>query len=172
MDTFSVPDNRSVPFHGDERSQLESWLTSYRETLLIKCNGLDVVQMKLRPVASSQLSLLGIIRHMTCVEQAWFELTFMGIESPEYYKSPTDRDADFRDLDELDLDQVLANYHRAISIAEQCASGHSLDEVAAKPRREREVDLRWIYVHMIEEYARHCGHADILRELIDGVTGE
>ena len=172
MDTFSAPDNRSVPFHGDERTQLGCWLTSYRETLLIKCDGLNLAQMKQHPVATSQLSLLGIIRHMTCVEQAWFEHTFRGIESAEYYKTPADRDGDFRDLDELGLDQVLANYHRAIATAEECARGHQLDEMAAQPRRGREVDLRWIYLHMIEEYARHCGHADLLRELIDGVTGE
>jgi uncharacterized damage-inducible protein DinB len=172
METFSAPDDRSVPFHGDERAQLESWLTFYRETLLIKCDGLDAAQMKLRPVATSQLSLLGLIRHMTCVEQAWFEHIFMGTTSPEYYKTPTDRDGDFRDLDEIGLDQVLANFRRVIASAHECARGRPLDEMAATLRHQHQVDLRWIYVHMIEEYARHCGHADILRELIDGVTGE
>jgi uncharacterized damage-inducible protein DinB len=171
METFSAPDDRSVPFHGDERAQLESWLTFYRETLLIKCDGLDAAQMKLRPVATSQLSLLGLIRHMTCVEQAWFDAIFSGVDVTWHYKQPGG-DGDFRNLDDCDLEQVLANFRRVIASAHECARGRQLDEMAATLRHQHQVDLRWIYVHMIEEYARHCGHADILRELIDGVTGE
>jgi glycogen debranching enzyme len=71
----------------------------------------------------------------------------------------------------LGLDEVLKNYHNAVATSDECAAGHNLDELAKSSRGEQVVDLRWIYLHMIEEYARHCGHADIIRELIDGVTG-
>ena len=172
MELFEAPDNRAIIYTGEERAQLESWLTSYRETLLIKCNGLDVEQMKIRPVKTSDLSLLGLIRHMTWVEQVWFELTFIGADVPKYYKQPDDNDADFHNLDEIGLDEVLTNYDRAIAKSIECAFEQDLSTVSKKEWRHIYVDLRWIYLHMLEEYARHCGHADIIRELIDGVTGQ
>lgn len=171
MDTFNAPDRPPTLLLGDERAQLESWLNFYRATLLTKCRGLDEAQLKIRPVASSQLSLLGLIRHMTAVEQYWFATTFAGADVLEYYANGDDPDSDFHDLDELDLDTVLANYRDAITTSDNSVAGHDLVERAAQPSRDREVGLRWIYLHMIEEYARHCGHADIVRELIDGVTG-
>jgi uncharacterized damage-inducible protein DinB len=170
METFSAPDHRSLLYNGGERAQLESWLDYHRETLLWKCDELDIKQMKLRPIATSDLSLMGLIRHMTFVEQAWFDAIFSGVDVTWHYKQPGG-DGDFRNLDDCDLEQVLANYHHAINRSKECAQDHDLNELAAVIRHGNRVDLRWIYVHMIEEYARHCGHADILRELIDGETG-
>jgi uncharacterized damage-inducible protein DinB len=171
VDRLSAPERQALVYAGDERAQLESWLTFYRETLLVKCDGLDETQMKLRPIATSKLSLLGLLRHMTFVEQFWFERLLAGHDVPPYYKDAPGSDDDFDNLDEIGLDKVLANYLASIAMSVRCAEGHSLDELTPKPWREREVDLRWIYLHMIEEYARHCGHADIVRELIDGETG-
>ncbi len=168
---FHAPERPELLFSGEERPQLDSWLEFCRATLLYKCDGLELEQLEVRPVAGSALSLLGIIRHMTYVEQAWFERIFTGRDVTEYYKRVDDRDADFHDLDETPLDQVLANYEAAVATSRRCALGHDLAEASAKVSRGRFTDLRWIYVHMIEEYSRHNGHADLIRELIDGATG-
>ena len=157
---------------GDERTQLTSWLAFYRATLLRKCAGLSLEQLIRRPVATSSLSLLGLVRHMTFVEQAWYDARFAGNTVSEYYKSAGDRDGDFNELDSTSLEDVIANYQTACERSDELAAGHDLDELVVEPGTGRDpVDLRWIYIHMIEEYARHCGHADILRELIDEETG-
>lgn len=171
MKTFEAPERPHVPNSGDERAQLDAWLDFQRATLLRKCDGLSVAQMKERPVSTSRLSLLGMIRHMTFVEQVWFESTFAGHDTNDYYKVEGDRDADFNDLDSDALEVVIDLYLESIKVSRELSSTHGLDELALKPRRGREVDLRWIYVHLIEEYARHCGHADLIREMIDGATG-
>ncbi len=171
MDLFIGPERPHVPYSGDERPQLEAWLDFYRATLLVKCDGLNVAQLKTRPVAGSPLSLLGIVRHMTFVEQVWFETTFAGVHTVDYYKTEGDRDADFNDLESDAAETVFDLYQEVIAVSTKLIAGHSLDEHAKVERRGRDVDLRWIYVHMIEEYARHCGHADIIRELIDGTKG-
>jgi uncharacterized damage-inducible protein DinB len=171
VETFEAPERPHIPFNGPEPLQLEAWLDFYRATLLEKCNGLNAAQLKERPVASSALSLLGIVRHMTFVEQVWFETTFAGLDTLDYYKTEGDRDADFNDLDSDAVETVFDLYERVLRESRDLTAGHDLDERAKKPRRGRDVDLRWIYVHMIEEYARHCGHADLIRELIDGTTG-
>jgi uncharacterized damage-inducible protein DinB len=157
---------------GGEREQLTSWLAFYRATLLKKCSGLSFDTLSRRPVESSTMSLLGLLRHMTFVEQVWFDARFAGNQVVEYYRRPDDREVDWTELDSATLDEVVANYQRAYETADELARGHELEEFVKQPGSGREpVDLRWIYLHMIEEYARHCGHADILRELVDGVTG-
>ncbi|HEY1761280.1 MAG TPA: DinB family protein [Acidimicrobiales bacterium] len=171
MDTFHAPERQHVPNSGDERLQLNAWLDFYRATLLVKCDGLSVAQLKTRPFASSSLSLLGIVRHMTYVEQLWFETVFTGADTAAYYVTAGDNDADFNDLESDAAETVFDLYQHVVSASSALAAGHSPDEIAKKPRRGREVDLRWIYLHMIEEYARHCGHADLIREMIDGTTG-
>jgi hypothetical protein len=171
VDTFIASERPTVPTSGDERLQLEAWLDFYRATLLSKCDGLNVAQLKTRPLATSPLSLLGIVRHMTFVEQVWFETTFAGADTVGYYKTEGDRDADFNDLDSDAAETVFDLYQEVVSVSRDLVASHSLDEHAKKPRRGRDVDLRWIYLHMIEEYARHCGHADLIRELVDGATG-
>jgi uncharacterized damage-inducible protein DinB len=157
---------------GPEREQLESWLAFYRATLLKKCSGLSLEGLSRRPVESSPMSLLGMIRHMTFVEQVWFDVRFAGNEVVEYYRRPDDREVEWSELDSATLDEVVANFQRACETSDELARGHELQEMVTTPGAGREqVDLRWIYLHMIEEYARHCGHADILRELVDGTTG-
>jgi len=171
VDTFIAPERPHVPHSGDERLQLEAWLDFYRATLLTKCDGLNVAQLKTRPIATSTLSLLGIVRHMTFVEQVWFEASFAGAHTVDYYKTEGDRDADFNDLESDASETVFDLYQEVIAVSKHLVAEHPLDEHAAVPRRGRDVDLRWIYIHLIEEYARHCGHADLIRELIDGTTG-
>jgi hypothetical protein len=118
------------------------------------------------------MSLLGLVRHMTFVEQVWFDARFAGHDVVEYYKRPDDREVEWTELDSATLDEVVANFNRACETSDELARGHDLEEFVRRSGAGWDpVDLRWIYLHMIEEYARHCGHADILRELIDGTTG-
>jgi uncharacterized damage-inducible protein DinB len=171
VESIEFPERPQPPNHGTEWDQLTSWLDFYRATLLTKCAGLDLEQLTRRPVATSTLSLLGLVRHMTFVEQVWFEFTFANFAAVTYYGRDEHPGADFDDLDSTPLDEVFQNFDTACERSRELSHGHSLDQLAKYPRRGREVDLRWIFIHMIEEYARHCGHADILRELIDGATG-
>jgi hypothetical protein len=118
------------------------------------------------------MSLLGILRHMTFVEQISFDARFAGNDVTEYYKRPDDREAEWTEPDSATLDQVVANFQHACATSDQLARGHDLGEMVRQPSANRDpVDLRWLFMHMIEEYARHCGHADVIRELIDGETG-
>ena len=160
----------SIPT-GEERAQLDSFLDFFRETLLAKCAGLNLEQLVERPVPSSDLTLLGLLRHMTGVEQWWFEVVFAGVDAKPFYNNDHDADADFHDLRAAPLKQVLANFDSACARSRELSEGCDLDREATNSGPRGVVNLRWIYVHMIEEYARHCGHADLLREMVDGQTG-
>jgi len=161
------------PFVAGEREMLQAWLDFHRATLLSKCEGLDDDQLRLRSVQPSSLSLLGLVRHMTEVENSWFRRLLAGDDVPPLYCSDDDEDGDFDNVDDADVAGDLATHRDAVEHARQVATGHGLDDIAARLRHgEHEVSLRWIYVHMIEEYARHNGHADLLRESIDGSTGD
>ncbi len=160
------------PLTGGERPMLTVWLDFERATLLWKCEGLDGAALARRTVPPSALSLLGLVRHMAAVEWWWFDHIFTGSSSPELISTVDDIDADFNDIDpdraqaELDLFGRQCEVSRAIA-----AAAASLD-VASVSTEKPTVSLRWIMIHMIEEYARHNGHAALLRELIDGTVGE
>jgi uncharacterized protein DUF664 len=168
MSTWSVPE-RVVPPNNpvDERAALEDRLEFQRATLLVKCGGLTPEQLALRSVPPSRLSLLGLVRHMSGVE-AWFH----GYDGKpdhlyfwDYAPGSTARG------DEVDIAHAaddLASYQASVARSREAVAGLSLDEVSPG----EDYTLRWIYLHMIEEYARHNGHADFLRERIDGSTGE
>ena len=156
-----------------ERSSLEQWLDYHQATLLMKCAGLTADQLKRRAVPPSRLSLLGLVRHMTEVERWWFRMH----AAQENHTMPHDPDAvglDFEDLENADAAGNLDAYRVECEHARSAVAGRSLDSVV--PSRgdhpERSRDIRWIFVHMIEEYARHNGHADLIREAIDGATGD
>lgn len=157
----------------DERTSLEQWVDFHRATLLTKCAGLTAEQLKSRAVPPSTLSLLGLVRHMTEVERWWFRMNANG-EELELLYDPDWSDADFRDTDTADAAANLAAFEHECEAARAAVAGRSLDDVV--PSRgdhpERERDVRWIFVHMLEEYARHNGQADLIRESIDGMTGE
>jgi uncharacterized damage-inducible protein DinB len=157
-----------------ERDSLEQWLDYERETLLCKCAGLSAEQLKLRAVPPSALSLLGLVRHMTEVERWWFRMVAAGEEIAFVYCADGSDDADFDKVEEADAAGDLDRFLSEIKAARAAVAGKALDDVVATPGRqpERTRDIRWIYVHMIEEYARHNGHADLLRECIDGTVGD
>jgi uncharacterized damage-inducible protein DinB len=153
-----------------DRPMLEAWLEFHRVTLLLKCEGLDDAARKARPVPTSNLSLHGLIRHMAEVERNWFTRVLLSApETPFIWFDPAMDDSDLVPLDDADWEADLAAWHAQCQQSRANAAGKELDFMGA--RRGEPVSLRWIYVHMIEEYARHNGHADFLRELIDGAVG-
>src|SRR4051794_4784808 len=164
IETTPAPERRDPPVLADEREMLDSWLDFHRATLLMKCQGLGEEQLKTRSVPPSSLSLLGLVRHMLEVEQSWFLRVFRGEDAPPRYYSDDNPDGDFDDVDTADAAADIAAYHEMADRCRAAARGLELDSVGVGLRRGRQVGLRWIYVHMIEEYARHNGHADLLRE--------
>ena len=160
------------PTVAGERVALETWLDYHRQTLLFKCQGLSGEQLTRRAVAPSSLSLLGLVRHMAEVERGWFRRRFDGQADAGYlYCSEEFPDGEFDFAEAEGAEADLATFREECELARRAAAGRSLDDTFIHPRGEK-MDLRWVYVHMIEEYARHNGHADILREQIDGVTGD
>jgi uncharacterized damage-inducible protein DinB len=156
-----------------ERQALEAWLDFHRDTLLLKCAGLTAAQLKERPVPPSRLSLLGLVRHMTEVERWWFRMHAANADLPFPY-DPAETGQDFEALADADAAANIEAFKQEIGQARAAVAGKQLDEVVAShgDHPERTRDIRWIYLHMIEEYARHNGHADLIRERIDGVTGD
>jgi uncharacterized damage-inducible protein DinB len=154
----------------DERTMLEGWLEFHRTTLVLKCEGLTDEQRKARPVTTSLLSLHGLIRHMAEVERGWFRRTIGSEDLPTIYSYAHDTDAELA-LDDADWDTDLAHWQAECGGARAAAAAHDLDYAAAHHRTGALVSLRWAYNHMIEEYARHNGHADLIRELVDGSVG-
>ena len=159
------------PLNTDERTTLESWLDFHRVTLAMKCEGLDDEQAG-TPVPPSALTLTGLVQHMAEVERNWFRRVLAGEQAPPIYDpqaDPDGPDGGFELADGATLDGALATWRAEIDRArEQCAA-RSLADTGRFAGQD--VSLRWIYVHMIEEYARHNGHADLLREHADGSTG-
>jgi uncharacterized damage-inducible protein DinB len=166
------PDRREPPRVGTERELLESFLDYYRGTLLVKCAGLTEDQLRTRASEPSTLTLLGLVRHMTNVEQNWFQRIFLGDEVDFVYCGQRDREREFHDLASASSDQVERDFLAVCEQSRAIGGAHDLDEIERRPSSHGHLNLRWIYLHLIEEYARHCGHADLLRERIDGATGD
>ncbi|MEU6380534.1 DinB family protein [Streptomyces sp. NPDC046909] len=168
---LTLPDGRPIPLtSGDELPMLESWLDFHRATLEIKCAGLDDSQVRLASAEPSALTLLGLVQHLAEVERNWFQRVVAGLDVP-----PVNGEATGYVLDPgRTLADALVVWRREIARGREILVGRSPDDVgrvAEGPVPGMEVSLRWVLIHMIEEYARHNGHADILRERIDGVTG-
>ena len=157
----------------DERAMLESWLDFHRATLLTKCAGLTSDQLKLRSAEPSSMSLLGLVRHMAEVERSWFQRRIAGYDIDFIYcEIDTNPDGEFDDVDSADAEADFATYAAEVDKSRDIAKGRSLDETFFHSHQQVDMSVRWVFVHMIEEYARHNGHADLLRERIDGATGE
>jgi uncharacterized damage-inducible protein DinB len=158
----------------DERTSLEQWVDFHRATLLMKCEGLTSEQLKMRSAEPSKLSLLGLVRHMSDVERGWFRRCAARQDVPFHYSRDDEPEADLLDTEWADAAEDLAHFVAECQRCREATAGLKLEEIV--PSRghhpERTRNIRWIYVHMIEEYARHNGHADLLRERIDGATGD
>ena len=170
MSTWSSPDRTDPPQVAGERVSLDAWVEYHRSTLLMKCAGLEPDRLASRSCPPSTLSLLGLVRHLTEVE-AWFH-DFDREPAGEWYSTDEDPDACFNDADPSQAEQDLAAYRASVERARAAVRDLDLEEISPEADDGRPVSLRWIYVHMIEEYARHNGHADLLRERIDGTTGD
>jgi uncharacterized damage-inducible protein DinB len=171
--TAPIPDRTDPDRIADERRALDQLVDYQRATLLSKCAGLTASQLKQRSVPPSTLSLLGLVRHMTEVERWWFRM-HPNAEDLEFPYDPDQTGADFDDTADADAASDLDVYRREIEAARAAVADKPLDLVVPSrgEHAERTRDIRWIYLHMIEEYARHNGHADLLRETIDGATGD
>jgi hypothetical protein len=169
--TAPLVTRQPTPYVAGERPMLEAWLDFHRQTLLIKCGGLTAGQLRCCAAPPSNLSLLGLVRHMTEVERGWFRRRIAGEDVGYLYSSEADPDGEFIHVDTADAEQDYAAYLREIELARQAAAGHGLDETFYHTHRAADLSVRWVYVHMVEEYARHNGHADLLRQRIDGATG-
>ena len=152
-----------------DRPMLEAWLEFHRTTLLMKCEGLDDAARKSRPVASSLLSLHGLLRHMAEVERNWFRRVLLRQpDTPSIWVRPGHRGQRARPPGRCRLGRRRGGWEAECEASRAAAaSTSSRTPVSARGT----VSLRWIYVHMIEEYARHNGHADLIREMVDGQVG-
>ncbi|MEU5010538.1 DinB family protein [Streptomyces sp. NPDC021749] len=171
--TWTAPSiqRRDFPTAAGEREMLQGWLDFHRDTLLTKCAGLTGEQLAEAANPPSTLTLLGLVRHLTDVERTWFRQRFLGEQIPDVHITEENLDADFDDADPAAAEADVTAFRAEIEACDKAVADHDLDETFTSPRGAP-LNLRWVYVHMIEEYARHNGHADLLRERIDGVTGD
>jgi uncharacterized damage-inducible protein DinB len=159
------------PLSGSESDMLESWLDYHRTTLLMKCEGLSPEQLAHRAVPPSGLSLLGLVRHMTELELQWFQRVFGRTDVALLYCTEDSPEGDFEGAHADTAHESIERFKQECDQSRRViATADSLDELGQVPKWG-EVSLRWILVHVLEEYARHNGHADLLRECIDGSVG-
>ena len=162
-----------APLDGDERATLAGFLDFQRQTLLLKCAGLAPEQLLLRAAPPSSLCLLGLVRHLTDVEYSWLQARFGGAEDVQLY-GPGDADLEVTEADEQAVTAAFARYAEVAATSRSIVAGAALDALTSDkhPVTGERFSLRWILVHLIEEYARHNGHADLIRQAIDGAVGE
>jgi uncharacterized protein DUF664 len=159
------------PFEADERAQLVGWLDMQRAIIAWKCEGLSE-QDAHRPVlpASPLMTMAGLVSHLRWAEQTWFEVLFLGRPAT----GPQFADADDEDMkvQGVPIAQLLGEYERQCQVSNEIIAAHPLEETGKHPDfKSAAANLRWMVLHMIEETARHAGHADAIRELLDGQTG-
>ncbi|MUL47253.1 DinB family protein [Mycobacterium sp. CBMA293] len=160
------------PMNADERTTLESWLDFYRGSLAAKCVGLSDEQLRTASVLPSELTLLGLVQHAAEVERNWFRRVLTGEQAPPIFgprDHPDGHDGGFEISPQSSHLAATDIWQNEIAQARANCATRALDDTS--PFMGTEVSLRWIYTHMIAEYARHCGHADLIRERIDGAVG-
>ncbi|MFI5528951.1 DinB family protein [Kitasatospora sp. NPDC051853] len=160
-----------LPLTGSERELLTAFLDWHRETFLLKCAGLADAELSTRAVEPSGLSLHGLLRHLAGVERWWFRIQFAGEELPLLYYSDEDPDQDFERLDGSVAEAVEAWRAEVAESRRIVAEAASLEVTGTHRASGQPISLRRILIHTLAEYARHNGHADLLRERLDGTTG-
>jgi uncharacterized damage-inducible protein DinB len=174
------PDPRTEPpLSGGEAQLAFAFLDYHRETLMMKVAGLDSAQLA-TALPPSPMTLGGLVKHLALVEESWFCERLGGRELAEPWASvdwDADEDWDWHSAVDDEPDALLGQWERSVAMARECADGAmaaaGFDQMTVQPNRRGEhFSMRWIVIHMIEEYARHNGHADMIRESIDGQTGE
>lgn len=175
--TWTAPavDRPTIPTVAPEREAAEGLLEYHRATLLWKCAGLTADQLRTRAVPPSSMSLLGLVRHMTEVERYWFRRGVAAERVSFHYWSDSSPDGDFDEVDRADAEADFATYLAEVDAARAIQAAHGFDDTFVRRHgdgTEETLDVRALVLHMIEEYARHNGHADLLREVVDGTTGD
>ncbi|MFX4273222.1 DinB family protein [Propionibacteriaceae bacterium Y1685] len=169
----AFPDTRDDgPMTGGERELLEHWLELYRVTVLHKIAGLEPEQLAQRSVPPSTLSLVGVVRHLAEVEAYWLREVLHGEDVDDIWSTRESPDGDIDDANAETAAADVARYQQEVELARaRQADWQDLDGPVRGERRGKPLNLRWILTHLIEEYARHLGHMDLLREAVDGATG-
>jgi hypothetical protein len=155
----------------DERQALTESLDYFRRTFELKCAGLDPGQLSERSVPPSTLTLHGLLRHLTGVERWWFRIQFAGEDVPLLYYSDDDPDQDFTTLNG-DVGEAFSLWQAECERSREIVAASSLEQTGTRVSTGEPFTLRWLMLRAIGEYARHIGQADLIRERIDGVTGE
>ncbi|MGH3165964.1 MAG: DinB family protein [Trebonia sp.] len=161
----NYPARRNDP----ELEMLRDWLDWHRATLLRKCAGLDATQLAERSVPRSNLSLLGLVRHMSDTERGWVRQTFRGERIPDLYYRSDAPDTDFEQAGPATAEEDYELYRAECRAVDAALAGAKLDDIFTF--QEQAISVRWMWQHLVEEYARHNGHADLIREAIDGSAG-
>jgi Protein of unknown function (DUF664) len=157
------------PRVGDERTMLDSWLDYYRATLLRKCAGLPAERLVERPCPPSTLSMMGLVRHMTEMERVFMH-RLAEPDLPLHYCTEASPDGDFDDATPAGVESDLRTLTDHMVRSREIVAALSLDDT--REGRREPYTVRFAYLYLIKEYARHLGHADLLRERLDGATGE
>ena len=164
-------DRPRIPRVAGERDALAAYLEYYRATVEMKCRGLTSQQARARSMPPSTMSLHGIVRHLAGVERWWFQQNFERRDVPFLFFATDTPDLDFEPPPEADFAADLDTWRAECAISREIVAAHDLDETARPLDWYEDVDLRWLVLRMITEYAQHCGHIDLLREGVDGRTG-
>ncbi len=159
-----------LPLTGSDRELLEAYLEHHRATFALKCSGVSDADLSRRTMPPSTMTLHGLLRHLTGVERWWFQVNFAGDDVPMLYYSDDDPDQDFERLDG-DVAQAWAQWHAECARSREIVAAHSLDDTGTRVRDGAAFSLRSALLKMVAEYAQHNGHADLLREGIDGAVG-
>ncbi|RZS34809.1 uncharacterized protein DUF664 [Herbihabitans rhizosphaerae] len=167
---MTTPNRPDPPMTGDIREQLTGFLDYQRATVVWKASGLTDEQARKQLVTSELTTVSGLLAHLAYNEQYWFAILFDGAPDPWKDAFETDIDAEFRYGVRTPVEQLIAEYERECERSRAVAAKFDLDHEV--PRGKERVNLGWVIAHMIEETARHVGHLDLLREMLDGVTGE
>ncbi|MFI1221489.1 MULTISPECIES: DinB family protein [unclassified Streptomyces] len=171
---MSTAERPMPPLNADERTSLESWLDFYRATLAQKCADLPDEDLREASAAPSPITLLGLLQHLAEVERNWFRRVLAQEDAPPLFAPPAGdggagHDGGWDLAEDATHEQALARWEAEVASARRNCATRALDDTS--PFMGGQVTLRWIYTHMIGEYARHCGHADLIRERVDGRTG-
>jgi uncharacterized damage-inducible protein DinB len=169
--TAAADTRRDPPANGNERATLQGFLDYHRDTLMWKCSGLTDEQLTARPLPTTNLSLLGLVRHLADVERSWFRRRVAGEDAPPIFYTEAEPDLDIDPPADADPLSDIDTFKAEVAAAQDAVRDRPLDGTFLSSRGST-ISLRWVYLHMIEEYARHNGHADLIRQAIDGVTGE
>ena len=166
------PTRRLPPPEATEREMLTAFLDFQRATLAVKCAGLPAELLRRRAVPPSGLSLLGLVRHMAEVERNWFRPVFDGTPVATIFSAGFDPEPAFADVAEADVAEAFTVWEAECDHARAVTAAAATLDVSGDRDGLGTFSLRWILIHLIEEYARHNGHADLLRERLDGATGQ